>query len=236
MQRPEETSLQEVRGVGSYDTNLRIILVQSSVESVAQTFVSMKGMNVWESNVHEREIEIGRDSTFVLRLKGHAWSLIYVPYSSAEAISPTGLSPQEIERIMYTPLEPQFNLLEADALRISELLHTCVIFYSASDTLGLTEYHIYKDGELEEKFYFQAGSPIEFQSKYKQIETRSIGSVFKFVDEAIREQDAYIPFLDTRGNFHIGTRVLLQVDGLAPKEVEQVDYIARQYTIIKETI
>lgn len=228
IQRPEKISLQEVRGVDSYDTNLRIMLVKSSVESVAQAFVSMKEMNVWESNVHEREIEIRRNSTFVLQLKGHDWSLIYGLYSSAEAIDLTGLSIQEIEKIMYTPLETQFNLLEADALRISELLHTCVIFYSASDTLGLTEYQIYKDGELEEKFYFQAGSPIEFQSKYKQIETRSIGSVFKFVDEAIREQDAYIPFLDSRGNFSIGTRVFLQIDGLAADEIEQVDYIARK--------
>jgi hypothetical protein len=228
IQRPEKISLQEVRGVDSYDTNLRIVLVKSSVESVAQAFVSIKGMNVWESNVHEREIEIGRDSTFVLRLKGHAYSLMYVPYSSAEAISPTELSPQEIERMMYTPLEPQFNLLEADALRISELLHTHVIFYSASDTLGLTEYHIYKDGELEERFCFQEGSSVEFQSKSKQIETKSIRSGYKFVDEAIREQDAYIPYLDTRGNFNVGTRVLLQIGGLAPDEIEQVDYIARQ--------
>ncbi len=227
IQRPEKTSLQEVRGVGSYDTNLRIMLVQSSVESVAQAFVSMKGMNVWESNVHEREIEIGRDSTFVLRLKGHAWSLIYVPYSSAEAIDPTGLSIQEIEKIMYTPLEIQFDLLEADVPRISGLLHTCVIFYSASDTLGLTEYQIYKDGVLEEKFFFQEGSPVAFQSKYKQIETRSIKNVYKFVDEAIHEQDAYIPSLDTRGNFNVGTRVLLQVGGLASDEIEQIDYIAR---------
>ncbi len=228
IERPENTSPPEARGLDSYDTNLRIILVQSSVESVAQAFVSMKGMNVWESNVHEREIEIRRDSTFVLRLKGHAYSLIYVPYSSAEAISPTGLSLQEIEKIMHAPLKPQFDLLEADAPRISELLHTGVIFYSASDTLGLTEYQIYKDGELEEKFCFQAGSSIEFQSKHKQIEIGSIESVFKFVDEAIREQDAYIPWLDTRGNFNIGTRVFLQIGGLAPDEIEQVDYIARQ--------
>ncbi|NJL88466.1 MAG: hypothetical protein HC916_00710 [Coleofasciculaceae cyanobacterium SM2_1_6] len=228
MQRPEETSLPEVRGVDSYDTNLRIILVKSSVESVAQAFVSVKGMNVWESNVHEREIEIRRNSTFVLQLKGHAWSLIYLPYSSAEAIDPTRISTEEIEKIMYAPLEPQFDLLEADALRISALLHTFVIFYSASDTLGLTEYQIYKDGELEEKFYFQAGSSVEFQSRSRQIETRSIRSVFRFVDETIREQDAFIPSLDTRGNFNVGTRLFLQVGGLASDEIEQVDYIARQ--------
>ena len=228
IQRPEETSLQEVRGVDSYDTNLRIILVKSSVESAAQAFVSLKGMNVWESNVHEREIEIRRNSTFILQFKGHPWSLISVPYSSAEAIDPTGLSSQEIEKIMFTPLKLKFDLLEADALRISALLNTCVIFYSASDTLGLTEYQIYKDGELEEKFYFQAGSPVEFQSKYRQIETRSIKNVYKFVDEAIREQNAYIPFLDSSGNFNIGTRVFLQVGGLASDEIEQVDYIARQ--------
>lgn len=227
IQRPEKTSLQDVRGVGSYDTNLRIMLVKSSVELVAQAFISMKGMNVWESNVHGREIEIGRDSTFVLQLKGHAYSLMYVPYFSAEAIDPTRLSIQEIEKIMYTPLKPQFNLLEADAPVISELLDTCVIFYSASDTLGFTEYHIYKNGELEERFCFQEGSSVEFQSKSKQIETRSIKNAYKFVDEAIREQDAYIPSLDTRGNFNVGTRVSLQVGGLASNEIEQMDYIAR---------
>jgi hypothetical protein len=129
---------------------------------------------------------------------------------------------------MHTPLEMPFDLLEADAPRISELLHTCVIFYSASDTFGLTEYHVYKDGVLEEKFFFQEGSSVEFQSKYKQVETRSIKNVYKFIDEAIREQDAYVPLLDTRGNFDVGTRVFLQIGGLASDEIEQMDYIARQ--------
>ena len=143
IRKPDKISLQGARGVCSYDTNLRIMLVQASVKSVAQVFMSLKNMNIWESNVYGREIEIRRDSTFVFRLKGHPWSLLYVPYFSLQEIDPTKLSIQEVEEILYSPLELKINLLEADALRISELLRTCVIFYSASDTFGLTEYYIY---------------------------------------------------------------------------------------------
>lgn len=193
IQRSENISLQEVRGAGSYDINLRIILVQALVESVSQAFVSIKDMNVWERNVYEREIEIRRNSAFIFQLKGYSWSLIYIPYFSAEKIDPTELNPQEIEKIIYSPLELQLTLLESDALRISEFLKTDVIFYSASDILGLAEYQIYKNSVLEEKFFFQEGSSIEFQSKYKQIEAGSIENVYKIVDKSIREQDAYVP-------------------------------------------
>lgn len=193
IQRSENISLQEVRGAGSYDINLRIILVQALVESVSQAFVSIKDMNVWERNVYEREIEIRRNSAFIFQLKGYSWSLIYIPYFSAEKIDPTELNPQEIEKIIYSPLELQLTLLESDALRISEFLKTDVIFYSASDILGLAEYQIYRNSVLEEKFFFQEGSSIEFQSKYKQIEAGSIENVYKIVDKSIREQDAYVP-------------------------------------------
>jgi len=228
IRRPENVSLQKVRGVGVYDTNLRSILVQASVESVAQALISIKDVNVWKSNVYGREIELARNSALIFQLKGHPWSVVYVPYFPAKEIDPTKLSIQEIEKIMHSPLELPFDLLELDALKISELLKTSVIFYSVSDTLGLTEYQIYKNGLLEEKFSSQEGSLIEFQSKYRQVEAKSIKNVYKFVDESIREQDAFVPWLDVRESLDIGKRVLLQIDGLVSDDVERMDYVIQK--------
>lgn len=228
IQRPEKDSLEKSRGIGSYDLNLRVILVRSSVESVAQAFTSIKRMSIWESNVYGCEVEIRRESVFVLQLKGHSWTLIYVPYFLVEVIDTTKISIQEIERLMHTTLEQQLDLLETDALKLSELLHTCVIFYSESDTVGIVEYCLYRDGVLAEKLSFEEGSLIELHSKYRQIEARDIKDVYKFTDETIREQDAYVPWIDTKGNFDVGTRAFLQIEGLTSDEIVRMDYIARQ--------
>lgn len=204
--RAEDTPLEQRRGLETIDRNLLFILVKAPVEPVAQAFSTLKQMNVWVRNAYEREIDIQNESTFVLQLRGHPWSIVYKPYTSSERL----------------------YLTEEDARRISESLSTAAIYYAGSDTCGTIEYHLYRNGVLQEKLSFEEEVSIEFQSQLRSLAARDIRDAYTFTMDFMREQDAYVPNLTETEGLIATQRKSIYFEGLMPSEMEQMDYLAQQ--------
>ncbi|MEH2319429.1 hypothetical protein [Nostoc sp.] len=204
--REEGIPLEQRRGLETIDRNLVFVLVQASVEQVAQAFSTLRQMNVWVRNAYECEIEIQNESTFVFQLRGHPWSLIYKLHRSSIRI----------------------YLTEEDARNLSESLSTSVIYYAGSDTCGTIEYHLYSNGILQEKLSFEEEFKCEFQSQLRQLEARNIEDAYTFTMNFIRDQDAYIPCVVEVEELLAGQYTTLRIEDLMLNEVERMDYIAQQ--------
>lgn len=250
--------LEQARGLGSYLAAVyTIVLVNASVEETAQALSSVREMNVWERNVYGREVNILYESTFVIRLRGHSWSIIYMPFVIASRIDenrrvgdlskyrslvrpPYITEPQQLEELVK-PKRKFTLLLEQDALKLSELLNTRAIYYWENDTGQSIEYHLYSNGALQEKFFYEVGFPIQFQSELRQsnfhrirdirkIRDREVrdGTAFSFVDEFLKQQDAYIPELNAATEYVVNESLVVEAEDLAPNDIERVDYLAFQ--------
>lgn len=204
--RAEGIPLEQRRGLETIDRNILVILVQASVEPVAQAFSTLRQMNVWVRDAYDREITIQKESTFVLRLRGHPWSIVYKPCLGAVRL----------------------YLTEEDARSISESLRTSAIYYAGSDTCGTLEYHLYQNGALQEKLSFEEEVSIEFQSQLRSLEARNIQNAYTFTMNFIREQDAYVPCLVEAEDLITGQRTTLRIEDLMPNELERMDYLAQQ--------
>ncbi|MBD2677158.1 MULTISPECIES: hypothetical protein [Nostoc] len=205
--REEGIPLEQRRGIETIDRNLVFVLVRASVERVAQAFSTLKQMNVWVRNAYECEIEIQNESTFVFQLRGHPWSLIYKLYRSSIRI----------------------YLTEEDARKLSGFMNTSVIYYAGSDTSGTIEYHLYTNGILQEKLYFEENFKCEFQSQLRQVEVRNIKKdPYTFTMNFIREQEAYIPCVVEVKKLLVGQHTTLRIEDLMLNEVERMDYLAQQ--------
>lgn len=204
--REEGIPIEQRRGLETIDRNLVFVVVRASVEQVSQAFSTLRQMNVWVHNAYECEIEIQNESTFVFQLRGHPWSLIYKPHMSSIRI----------------------YLTEEDASNLSESLSTSVIYYAGSDTCGTIEYHLYSNGILQEKLYFEEEFKCEFQSHLRQLEARNIEDAYTFTMNFIREQEAYIPCIVEVEELLAGQHTTLRIEDLMLNEVERMDYLAQQ--------
>ncbi|OKH25745.1 hypothetical protein [Chroogloeocystis siderophila] len=204
--RAEGVPLEQLRGLETIDRNILFVLVQASVELVAQAFSTLRQMNVWVRDAYERAIDIHNESTFVFQLRGHSWSIVFKLYVRSMRI----------------------DLTEEDACRISESLGTAAIYYAGSDTCGTLEYQLYQNGVLQEKLFFEEEVSLEFQSQLRSLEAKDIRDAYTFTMNFIREQDAYIPNIVQREDLRAGQRTTLSFENLMPHEVERMDYLAQQ--------
>ncbi|MBD2069817.1 hypothetical protein H6F93_20255 [Leptolyngbya sp. FACHB-671] len=251
--------LEQARGLGSCRTGVYIlVLVKAPVEETAQALSTTRGMNVWEKNVYGQEIKILYESTFVLRFWRHSWSMIYMPSVIASRIDenrrvgdlskyrslvrpPYVTEPQQLEEIpeLAKP-KRKFNVLQdQDTLELSRLLNTHAIYYWDSDGESI-EYQLYSSGALQEKFFYEVGFPIQFQSELRRSNFHRIRDIrkirdreirdrtaFSFMDEFLKQQDAYIPDLAVVEHV-VNEDLVVEVKDLAPDGIERVDYLAFQ--------
>lgn len=204
--RAEGTPLQQRRGVETIDRNILFVLVQASVEPVAQAFSELKQMNVWIRDAYECEMEIQNESTFVFQLQGHPWSIIYKPYMRGMKI----------------------ELTQEDACSISELLNTSAIYYIGSDTCGTIGYHFYQNGVSLERLFFEEEDSLEFQSQVRQLQVEDIQDTYTFTMNFIQEQDAYIPCLMEMEDLVAGQHQIISIENLMSNEMARLDYLAQQ--------
>ena len=204
--RWQDIPIEERRGIGieTIDQNIGYILVRADVELVAQAFSQLKQMDFWVRDAYNQEIELQTASTLIFQFRGHTWSLIYKPYGTES-----------------------FYLLEEDALKLSESLDTSAIYYTASDTCGTIQYHLYNAGVSIEKFAFEEEASFEIQSQLRQIQANEIEDGYDFAMDFIREQDAYIPAL-VAGDLPKYQTGLLRIKGLMPDEIARMDYLAKR--------
>lgn len=211
-QRPENVSLQQCRGIESLDQNLFMVLVQAPIELVAQAFSQLRQAEIWVRDVYEHEVEIIGQGVMVFQFRGHSWTLINrlcdPPYGSG--------------------LPCQVGATEEDAQSLSSLLHTSAIYYTASDTSGTIEYHLYRDGRSMERLFFEEGFSVQFQSQLRQLEGEDIEDAYSFTMNFIQEQDAYVPALFVPKCHSIGQQIILRLENLRRSDLERMDYIAHR--------
>ena len=207
LDRENDFSIEEWRGISNSDENIRYILVEAPVELVAQTYYRLKSMNVWLPNTYGNKIVIQPNSILVFRFRGHKWSVIYEPSNvySGEII-PT----------------------EEDALKISELLNTAAIFYVNSDTSGYIAYDFYDKGVLLERLDYQEYSEIKFESQLRVLDPKDIYG-YDLTYNFLSDRGAYIPCLYEENFFIPEKERILQMNKLLPNEMERMDYLAKKF-------
>jgi hypothetical protein len=210
--RPENVSLQQCRGIESLDRNIFMVLVQAPIELVAQAFNQLRQAEIWVRDAYEREVEIIGQGVMVFQFRGHSWTLIHrlcdPPYGSG--------------------LPSQVGATEEDAQNLSSLLHTRAIYYTASDTSGTIEYHLYQDGKSVERLFFEEGFSVQFQSQLRQLEAEDIENAYSFTMNFIREQDAYVPVLFVQKCRSVGQQIILHLENLRRSDLDRMDYIAHR--------
>lgn len=199
--------IEKCKGIEGWDTNIRYILVQASVECVAQAFHNLHSMDVWIPDTYGNEIEIQPESILVFRFQGHSWSTIY-----------------EANRIQVTTSTPT----EEDAQKISKLLNTRAIFYSRSDTCSFVTYEFFEGGVLQEKLLVDNDLVLEFESKLRSLALEDIDSYYALTRDFFVRQDAYIPYIYSRNYFVIGKKRILRMNNLLANEVDRMDYLAKK--------
>ncbi len=210
--RPDEVPLQQCRGIESLDQNVFMVLVQAPIELVAQAFSQLKQAEIWMRDAYEREVEIIGQGVMVFQFREHAWTII-----NRLCDPPSGLG-----------LPSQIGATEEDAQNLSDLLHTRAINYTASDTSGTIEYHLYQDGSSMERLSFEEGFSVQFQSQLRQLEAEDIEDAYGFTMNFIREQDAYIPLLFVPKCRSDGQRISLRLENLRRDDLDRMDYIAHK--------
>ncbi|NJN89476.1 MAG: hypothetical protein HC878_03260 [Leptolyngbyaceae cyanobacterium SL_5_14] len=229
IRKPTKISLGKARGADSHDTYLAVILVLASVELTSQALAEIKQMNVREQDIYGCNIEVQHESTFIVQFKEHVWSLIYKALPPRRNSQVAFSSLEEAKALLSEPARTYSPLTESDALEISKLLSTSAIYYSESDTVGISQYYLYnEEGALVERFFYEEGQPIQFQSKNRHIEVSSIRNAHKFVAEFMHEQNAYVPYIQDRRELVAGQRTCLYIEGLEAYDIECMDYVARK--------
>jgi hypothetical protein len=208
--RPEDVSIEQCRGIESIDLNISMVLVKAPIELVSQAFSQLKQAEIWMRGVYEHEVKFIGQSVMVFQLREHPWTVIYrfckPPYDS-DLPYPVGATAE-------------------DAQNLSNLLNTRVIYYTASDTSGTINYHLYQDGISIERLFFEEESYIEFESQLRQLEAKDIENAYSFTLNFIREQDAYIPALFVLECPNLDERIILRLENLNLSDLERMDYIA----------
>ena len=220
----KDVPLEQRRGIETTDLNAQLFLVRAPIEQVAQACRQLRQVALWERDVYEREIEIQGYSFIVFQFRGHPWTVI-----------------QELSSLYYSvPLE------DKDIQSLSGLLHTKALCYFVSDTSMNIGYHLYDCNESIEKLYFtheceremdedddennddddmEAQGTYQFQSQLRQLKAEDIGNAYGFIDDFLREQDAYVPAFFSKVIFRVGQRITLRIKGIEHDDFERMDYV-----------
>ena len=72
---------------------------------------------------------------------------------------------------------------------------------------------------------------LEFRSQLRQKEADEIDDVYKFINEFLQEQDAYVPACCWGCILKVGQKVSIHLEGLERDDIERMDYITLIHTI-----
>jgi hypothetical protein len=179
-QPPAEPPWERRRGVRTIDYNNYVIFVRASMDDMAHALAARSQR--WEKDVLGHEIVLSRDSAFVFRLRGHAWTIV-VPW----------------------------DLTLAEDLRaraISNLLKVRVIGYGVSDTTASVGYALYDHGELLEEFNATEGSKGRpdassgLMSRMRPLKLEDVANIWDFTHQFLVDQDVLEPGIDF--NYFLG--------------------------------
>jgi ankyrin repeat protein len=168
-------TVEEFRGVTSFDVNEMWLLVRAAVEEAAGAFAAIRGAKTWERDVLGKRLTIAPRSFLAMRFRGHEWTAIR-DWSCDDAFA---------------------WIEEDDARAASERVGGRAIYFGVSDTAGALTYALYERGELLERYSHgeqdddgeEDGPGYSFESNLRDPE--AAGSFD--VDAAIREQGAFVP-------------------------------------------
>lgn len=216
--------IEERRGIEHLDLNDELILVQAPIEQVGQALSQMLQVNRWERDVYQRSIElVDQSSLLIFQFRRHPWTII----------QSSGFFPHRI------------LLKDEYAQSLSGLLCAKAIYYLISDTGGYIGYHFFNCGESLEKFYKEPPEVFgieeyeyeyedenefigmcEFRSQLSQKEVHEIGDGYRFTDDFLLEQNAYVPAFKWVDDLKAGQKFTIQWEGIERNDFERMDYIA----------
>jgi hypothetical protein len=210
---PENQPIEQWRGIGSIDRIYSVVLIQASVEAVAQFFNQTKRVVTWKRNAYGEAIDIKQKGLLILQLRGHSWTLLH-----------------NLNRLS--------NCNEQDAQVLSDTLHTYTIHYQVSDSSGRIGYQFFESGKLVEMLLFdENGNKFQSQLRSLTIEDVEVGDKdrYDFTDSFLREQGIYIPVLQIMNRRNDSQLVMLKITTITPwgkkivleeSHFEQLDYVA----------
>ena len=199
-------SSDDLRGVETFDTEERLLLVLAPVEHLAAALAKRKQADLRERDVLGKTVTLGDPSFLVLRLRGHPWSLVVACTAGRDS-----------------------DLTRADAAALSKTLKTRAIYFANSDCASATEYELLDNGSPQE--HFRCVDTVEFTSEARDVDPPEDGpDLYTFVDRFMRGQDAFVPALSLHletGWMKPGRKVKLDAqDELPPEAFERVDLVA----------
>ncbi len=220
-------------GVPTFDTNDAAFVVEATVEQTAGAFAKLRDARTWTRNVLGGKVKLAARSFAIFKLTGQPWSIVMK---------------------LNCPTYKTWPSL-ADAKAMSASLRTRALFVANSDTGGVTQYALFEKGKLVEFFDYGSSNretpaneiARKLSSMYKidldslpnfsHHEGKVFGSLLRdvklarvkndldFVNDYLKEQNAFIPFgLEEWGE--AGETVELSLEGLGPDDVERLDYVA----------
>jgi ankyrin repeat protein len=203
-------TVDEFRGVTSFDVNEMWLLVRAPVEEAAGAFAATRGATTWERDVLGKPLTIAPRSFLAMRFRGHEWTAIR-DWSCDDAFA---------------------WIKEDDARAASERTGGRAIYFGVSDTAGALTYALYERGELLERYSYgeeeydgeSDGPGSTFESKLRDPEAAGDFDV----DAAIREQGAFVPSFGLALGFMLqpGMETSFSVGGLERDDFDRVDYLA----------
>ena len=196
-------STARMRGVETFDTEERVLLIRADVEQAAGALVERAKAKTWRKDVLGQSVTVTEPSFLVMRLRGHAWSLI-APLTGG----------------------PRSDLRVADAAALAKALKAPAIYFVNSDCASATAYEYFDAaGKSAERFECVDGPA--FTSRLRQVEPPEDGpAIYEFVREFMRQQDAFVPPISILF-FAGGKKVeLTPEDELPAEEIERLDFVA----------
>ncbi|KAM3113845.1 hypothetical protein [Phormidesmis sp. 146-33] len=164
------SSIEQCRGVESFEFNTSFVIVKAPIQAVASAFTQIRQAKVWQQDVYDREIEIVGQDFIVFQFPSHEWTLIDSLRGG--------------------------NSTEQDAEALAKYLNTESIYYLHSDTGCCTMYRVYDSTGMVESLSSERDTmPYQFQSKRQQLSMEEIGHPAMFTDSFMEEQGVYIPAL-----------------------------------------
>jgi hypothetical protein len=223
------------RGVTTFDTNDAMVLVAAPVTDVSRAFAERIGAKTRRENVLGEEVKLTQRCYAVWKLIDSPWSNVMKLHcrdfrhwpSAADAVA---LSKSLKTRALYvansdTGGVTQYALF--DAGKVVEVFD----YGSAGDRDS--------DKAVTERFakYYsidmsaiaggvQVAQNKTFASSQRAVDVKKIKNDLDFVNDYVKQQDAFIPFGFEMGWGEAGEMMELTLEGLGPDDVERLDYVA----------
>lgn len=239
----EDMPLEQRRGISSYDSTQRLILVKSSADGFVQAIADSWQVLMLEANAYGTPIEFNDNSCIVYRLRGHSWTVLdLLGYKSS------------------------FN--ERDfTCSISKNIGGEALLFEQSDVSIFIQYDLFDNGYFVESINFHEAAGIEdgtagqsfevennhyilkfrylssekeedygsripfevnccFESRLRQPSVAEIGHPHEFIENFLEEKDVYIPDIVwippgvKRGEMHT-----LSLEGISSFDFEECYYL-----------